>query len=218
MARSRELVLRLGGRFRARGRAGRIQYATLGPKILELKPVADRLEPHDTAQVRTRGLDYPGDPRQGDVRRGSCPARPLHAGRPRLLGLGLTGEVDLEAGHLALRGVVAPFGNVTGALRRVPVVGRLFGARIVGVPFSVSGDWHDPRVTPLGPEAIAGSFVDLLGRALNAPIRLLSPLIPPGSARRERGGAAAGAPRPQGLAGTPPATMRRSVSTSKLKS
>jgi hypothetical protein len=85
---------------------------------------------------------------------------------------------DLEAGHLALRGVVAPFGNVTGALRRVPVVGRLFGARIVGVPFSVSGDWHDPRVTPLGPEAIAGSFVDLLGRALNVPIRLLSPLIP----------------------------------------
>ena len=172
-----ELVPRLGGSFRARGRAGRIQYATLGPKILELGHVAERLEAHETAQARTRGLDY-----REILARGTFDAGRVRLDRftldARLLGLGLTGEVDLEAGHLALRGVVAPFGNVTGALRRVPVVGRLFGARIVGVPFSVSGDWHDPRVTPLGPEAIAGSFVDLLGRALNAPIRLLSPLIP----------------------------------------
>jgi AsmA-like C-terminal region len=173
----KELVRRLGGRFRARGRAGRIQYATLGPKILELGPVAERLEAHETAQARTRGVDY-----REILARGTFDAGRVRLDRftldSRLLGLGLTGEVDLEAGHLALRGVVAPFGNVTGALRRVPVVGRLFGARIVGVPFSVSGDWHDPRVTPLGPEAIAGSFVDLLGRALNVPIRLLSPLIP----------------------------------------
>ena len=172
-----ELAPRLGGTFRATGRGGRIQYAKLGPKILALAPVAERMEPEHTAQVASRGFDFTRVAALGT----------LDAGRVRLerftldswvLGLGLTGEIDLAEGQLGLRGVVAPFGNVTGALRRVPVVGRLFGARIVGVPFSVSGDWHDPRVIPLGPEAIAGSFVDLLGRALNAPIRLLSPLIP----------------------------------------
>jgi hypothetical protein len=172
-----ELVPRLAGGFRARGRAGRIQYTTLGPKILELGHVAEQLEPHETAEARVRGLDYREIVTTGrfDGGRVRLDRFTLDA---RLLGLGLTGEVDLEAGHLALRGVVAPFGNVTGVLRRVPIVGRVFGARIVGVPFSVSGDWQDPRVTPLGPEAIAGSFVDLLGRALNAPIQLLRPLIP----------------------------------------
>jgi hypothetical protein len=42
----------------------------------------------------------------------------------------------------------------------------------------VHGDWHDPRVIPLRPEAIAGTFLDLLSRALNAPIELLNPLRP----------------------------------------
>jgi hypothetical protein len=37
-------------------------------------------------------------------------------------------------------------------------------------------------VRPLGPEAIAGSMLDLLGRFLNAPIQLLNPLLP----RRDR--------------------------------
>ena len=41
----------------------------------------------------------------------------------------------------------------------------------------MTGDWRDPRVLPLGPEAIAGSFVDLLARTLNAPIVLVNPLF-----------------------------------------
>jgi hypothetical protein len=172
-----ELVPRLGGSFRARGRAGRIQYATLGPRIVELGHVAERLEGHETAEVRARGLDYREIVMGGvfDARRVRLDRFTLDA---RMLGIGLTGEIDLAEEQLALRGIIAPFGNATGALRRVPVVGRLFGARIVGVPFSVSGHWHDPRVIPLGPEAIAGSFVDLLGRALNAPIQLLNPGLP----------------------------------------
>ena len=124
--------------------------------------------------VAGRGLDYTE----------IAVAATLDLGRARVehftldgptLGIGMTGEIDLDEGRLALRGVVAPFGEATAALRRVPLLGRLFGARIVGVPFSVNGDWRDPRVLPLGPGAIAGSFLDLLTRTLNAPIELLSP-------------------------------------------
>jgi hypothetical protein len=172
-----ELVSQLDGRFQARGRGGRIQYTTLGPKILELAPVAEQLEAHEAAEARARGLDY-----REVLVRGTFDAGRVRLDRftldARMLGIGLTGEIDLVEEQLSLRGVAAPFGNVTGVLRRIPVVGRVFGARIVGVPFSVSGHWHDPRVIPLGPGAIAGSFVDLLGRVLNAPIQLLNPLLP----------------------------------------
>jgi hypothetical protein len=172
-----EFAQRLRGSFDGRGRAGRIQYSRLGSRILALEPVAEQMEADESAEVAARGLDY----------REIAVVGTLDAGRVRLqrftldarkLGIGLTGEVDLVEGQLALRGVVAPFGSATAVLRRIPVFGRLFGARIVGVPFSVSGDWRDPRVSLLGPNAIAGSLLDVLARALNAPIQLLNPLLP----------------------------------------
>ena len=169
-----ELAQRLSGSLRARGRAGRIEYGTLWPKLIEIESVAEQMAAEETALLVARGLDYREvavvatlDPGRIRIDRFTLDARAL--------GIGMTGSIDLIAGELALRGVVAPFGNATASLRRIPVLGRLFGARIFGVPFSVSGDWHDPRVRPLGPEAIAGTMLDLLRRALNAPIRLLDP-------------------------------------------
>jgi hypothetical protein len=177
----KELVDRLNGSLRARSRNGRIEYGRLWPKLVEIDSVAEQMEPEDTAELVARGLAY----------REAAVVVTLDPGRARIdrftldsraLGVGMTGSIDLDAGELALRGVVAPFGSATASLRRIPLLGRLFGARIIGVPFSVSGDWHDPRVRPLGPEAIAGSMLDLLGRFLNAPIQLLNPLLP----RRDR--------------------------------
>src|SRR5262249_8591407 len=172
-----ELLHRFRGSFRGRARSGRIQYTKLGPKILAREPVADRMEDDVTQDIAARGLDF----RSIDVA-GTIEADRLQLERltlnSRVLGLGLTGAVDLAEGQVALRGVIAPFSRLTAPLRRIPLVGRLVGGNLVGVPFSASGDWHDPRVTPLGPEAIAGALVDVLGWAVNAPIRLLNPFRP----------------------------------------
>ena len=193
-----ELAHRLSGTFRATGRGGRVQYTKLAPKILELGPVKERIEATQAAQVAARGLDFT---RVAAV--GTLDAGRVHLERFTLdswmLGLGLTGEIDLAAGQLGLRGVVAPFGNVTGALRRVPVVGRLFGARIVGVPFSVSGDWHDPRVTPSDRrQSPAASSICWAGCSMRR-FGSWTRSTPSGSARREWRPARAS--RHQGLVG-----------------
>ena len=179
-----ELAQRLSVAFRGRAPAGNIQHERLGPGFSR-----SRTSPRGWRPIRPRERQ----PRASTTARSPSSGRsttPRPARRftldARMLGLGVTGEVDLADGELALRGVVAPFGRATAALRRVPVLGRLFGARIVGVPFSVHGDWHDPRVIPLRPAAIAGTFLDLLSRALDAPIQLLTRAVPSGSARRER--------------------------------
>ena len=171
-----ELVQRLRGSFRGRGRAGRIQYTKLGPKILALEPVAERMEADVAQDIETRGLTFREIAVAGTLEAGRVQIERLTLDS-RVLGLGLTGTVDIADGQLALRGVIAPFSRATAPLRRLPLVGRLVGGNLVGIPFSVSGDWHDPRVTPLGPEAIAGSLVDVLGWAVNAPIRLLNPFF-----------------------------------------
>jgi hypothetical protein len=169
-----ELARRLRASVRARGRAGRIQYTRLGPKILALEPVAERMDADAVEDIAARGLTFRDITVAGTLDAGRFQVERLTLDS-RVLGLGLTGAVDIAEGQLALRGVIAPFSRATAPLRRVPLVGRLVGGNLVGIPFSVSGDWHDPRVTPLGPEAIAGTLVDVLGWAVNAPIRLLNP-------------------------------------------
>jgi hypothetical protein len=78
--------------------------------------------------------------------------------------------------------VVAPFGNVHNVVKRVPLVGRVLGTRVVGVPVSVTGNLHDPRVVPLGPAAIGQTAVNLMEALIQAPIELLDPFVE----RRER--------------------------------
>jgi hypothetical protein len=62
-------------------------------------------------------------------------------------------------------------------MQHVPIIGRVFGARVVGIPLSVTGDWDNLRVVPLGPAAIGQSVVDLLGAVVKTPIDLLDPFV-----------------------------------------
>ena len=56
-------------------------------------------------------------------------------------------------------------------------MGQIFGARVVGVPVSITGDMHDPRVVPLGPAAIGQSLVNLMGAVVKAPVDLFDPFV-----------------------------------------
>ena len=74
------------------------------------------------------------------------------------LGLAMTGEIDIPGGQVDMRGIVAPFNRIQGVLEHVPIIGRIFGARVIGIPLSVTGDLDDPRVVPLGPAAIGQAW------------------------------------------------------------
>ena len=62
-------------------------------------------------------------------------------------------------------------------VRHVPIVGEIFGARVVGIPVSITGDMRDPRVVPLGPAAIGQSLVNLMGAVVKTPVDLLDPFL-----------------------------------------
>jgi len=171
-----ELGRQLSGTFQGTARDGRIKHPSV-PRILAREVVAARVNPDEAALATARGLDYSAISVAGRLSPGRVQIERSTLDGP-LLGIGMTGEIDLDAGQVDLRGVVAPFGQATAAARRIPVFGRLFGgARIVGAPFNVTGDWRDPRVLPLAPSAIAGSLLDLLRATFNAPIELISPLF-----------------------------------------
>ena len=93
------------------------------------------------------------------------------------LGLAMTGEVDVPAGQIDMRGIVAPLNRIQQVMQHVPIIGGIFGARVLGIPLSVTGDLDDPRVVPLGPAAIGQSVVNLLGAVVKMPIDLVDPFV-----------------------------------------
>ena len=52
----------------------------------------------------------------------------------------MQGAIGIADGKVALTGVALPIVNVNALLRRVPIVRRVIGDPVVGIPFSVGGD------------------------------------------------------------------------------
>jgi hypothetical protein len=168
------------GSFRFTARDGRIQRAPALARILSLDTIAALLRARP-GEIMARGLDYT------EINlAGTLAASRVQLERATLdssvVGIAMGGEVDLDSERISLHGIVAPFGAVHDVARQIPIVGRIFGARVVGVPVSVAGDLRDPLVVPLGPAAIGDTVVNLLGAVVKAPIELLDPF----AGRRER--------------------------------
>lgn len=162
------------GSFRFTARDGEIQRAPALARMLSLDAVAGllRARPSD---LMAEGLDYSELVIAGTLEAGRVQVTTgtLNAAA---LGLAMTGEVDFPGERVYMHGVVAPFNRVQGVMQHVPLIGGIFGARVVGIPFSLTGDLRDPLVVPLGPAAVGQSVVNLLGAVVKTPIDLLDPI------------------------------------------
>ena len=170
-----ELARAAHGTFRFTARDGQILKAPALARVLTLDVVARALRDRPS-DLMARGLDYSE----------LAVAGTLDAGRVRMtsgtlnaaaLGFAWSGEVDVPAGQVDVQGIVAPFNRIQGVLQHVPVVGEIFGARVIGIPVSITGDMRDPRVVPLGPAAIGQSLVNLMGAVVKTPVDLLDPFL-----------------------------------------
>ena len=70
-----------------------------------------------------------------------------------------------------MTGVALPI--VNSIARRVPLLGGMVGAPIIGVPFSVSGEVGNPQVTRVGATAVAGALLQTLQSVVSLPVQLL---------------------------------------------
>jgi hypothetical protein len=143
--------------------------------MMSLDVVAGALRDARPSDLLAEGLDYSELAIAGtlDAGRAQIASATLNAAA---LGLAMTGEIDFPGARLDMHGVIAPFNRIQSVLQHVPIVGGIFGARVVGIPLSVTGDLRDPDVVPLGPEAVGQTVVNLLGAVVKTPIDLLDPL------------------------------------------
>jgi hypothetical protein len=163
------------GSLRVVARDGRILKAPAITRILFLNNVATLLR-SGPEELLKGGLEYSQASLTGTLAGTRFLVESTTLDSPSL-GIAGSGTIDLAARRLDIHGLVAPFANINAVARRIPWVGRVFDTRLVGIPVSVTGDWRDPAVVPLGPEAVGQSLLNLMGATFKAPIELLDPLF-----------------------------------------
>ena len=167
----------LRGSLRALARDGSVEHANAVTRILKVDGVSTRLD-KQPSELTARGLRFSEITIEGTFDAGKARVERVTMDSPAV-GIALSGEVDLYTGQMSLRGLAAPFGNIATIVKRVPLVGRVFGTHIVGIPISLTGDIRDPEVVPLGPAAVGQNIVNLMGAVIKAPIDLIDPNAAP---------------------------------------
>jgi len=162
-----DLLASAQGSARLRARNGQLGGLRVESEIIELDDVVERLA---AAEPARDGLQYDVIEVDTSLVNGRL-AIDRGLLRSPALTIAVQGDIQLADGQLALTGVAVPIVNA--ALTRVPVLGRLVGDPIVGIPFGVTGSVADPQVNRIAAGAIAGTLVRTLQSVVSQPVRLL---------------------------------------------
>ncbi|MFP4428202.1 MAG: AsmA-like C-terminal domain-containing protein [Desulfovermiculus sp.] len=93
------------------------------------------------------------------------------------LEIGFHGDIDLHEKSLELTVLVAPLKTVDRLMKKIPLISGLTGGNLVTIPVRISGDWDNPKVTPLSPQAVSKELVGLMRRTLKLPLKILNPFM-----------------------------------------
>jgi hypothetical protein len=190
--RPEDLLASLRGRVDAEARAGTVERFALLGNILSVRGIGTTMSGLASGQ-RATGFDYRRMAVGGDIEGGVLR---LDEGVFDSAGVGMaaTGEIDLRDRSTRMTVLVAPFSQLDRLARRIPVIGYVLGGTLTSLPVQVTGDIRNPRVVPLGPEALSAELRGVFQRALRMPGKALRALEAPEAA----------SPFPRGLDGGAP--------------
>ena len=77
--------------------------------------------------------------------------------------------------------MLAPLKTMDAIITNIPLIGKVVGGEdkaVISIPVSLKGDFRDPKITVLPPEAIGEGFLNLVANAFMMPFQIISPLLP----------------------------------------
>ena len=166
-----ELTRNLEGTVRVESRDGRIMRFPLIAKILDVQNVS-ALFKEGGAKIDSSGLPYRNMSAAGRFEKGKFVIDESGSTIPPI-GLAATGSVSLIDYDSRLTVLVAPIAALDRLVRGVPIVGYITGGILTNIPVAVSGDIREPRVVPLGPEAVFSELTGILERTVKLPGKLV---------------------------------------------
>ena len=175
------------GSLQLRARDGRVGGVHPLSGVVSLEEVSERLPDTERASIRD-SMSYLALEIDARLERERAMLDRVLLKGPAL-SIAMQGAIGIADGKVALTGVALPLANVNALLRQVPIVGRAIGDPVVGIPFSVDGDFANPQVSRIGAGAVAGTLVNTLQSVVSLPVRLLG-----AGSNTSPGGGAASAP------------------------
>lgn len=171
-----EFLEALSGKIEFISENGRIQRSNLLAKVLSLINITE-IYRGTLPDLTGQGVEYKRTQISAEFANGELIIHSWTLDGPSLW-LGARGKINLLEDTLQLFIVVSPFKTFDRIIRAIPLIGYVLGGRLVAVPVQASGALGDPDVVPMHPAALGESILDMVGRALLLPVRVIQPLIP----------------------------------------
>jgi hypothetical protein len=83
------------------------------------------------------------------------------------------GSVDLVDRTVDITLLAAPLKIVDRIVNKIPIINYIAGGSLISIPLHVEGKMDNVKVVPLEPAAVGRGLLDLMGRTLKAPFKLV---------------------------------------------
>lgn len=89
--------------------------------------------------------------------------------------LKLTGQgaIDLKKGEVNILLLAAPLKTVDRIVNKLPIINYLAGGSLISIPLRLTGKLDDISVVPMSPSAVGKGLLNLMGRVLKSPFKLV---------------------------------------------
>ena len=170
-----ELSRSLQGRVNIAAANGRFYRMGITGRVLSVLSVATGAL-GNIPQITEEGLPYDAVSIKGDLKGGMLLLKEATLDGPSVK-WAAEGSVDLSAGSLDIILLVAPLTTVDAVVSRIPILSGVLGGSLVSIPVKVSGDFADPKITPLPPSAVGKGLLNVVTRTLRLPMKVIQPLL-----------------------------------------
>jgi hypothetical protein len=89
--------------------------------------------------------------------------------------LKLTGQggIDLKKGEVDILLLAAPLKTVDRIVNKLPIINYLAGGSLISIPLRLTGKLNDISVVPMSPSAVGKGLLNIMGRVLKSPFKLV---------------------------------------------
>ena len=94
------------------------------------------------------------------------------------------GRIDVERKEIDAKGLVSVLMPGDSIIKRIPIVGSIFGGSIVGIPVRITGSLEHPDVTYLSPADVGAELVNIPMRILGLPLEAIKLFTPNSGSRK----------------------------------
>ncbi len=169
------LIQNLQGEMELAGENGRIYRFGLLAKIFALLNVTEIIS-GNLPDLSKEGFAYNFLNIKADLRNGRLGLKEAVIDSPSLEVV-FKGDVDLTDKELDLTVLIAPFRTVDRIIKHIPLLKDVLQGNLIAIPVRVTGNWEDPRITPLSPSAVTSEVLGIMKRTLKLPVKIIQPLI-----------------------------------------